>query len=1208
MDRIQQLIFLLRRFHQAAPAHSPNVAVAALMRDDPSPDHGPMSQTVETCGGAQFAEPEKRRRGHDVKREVPAGECNRDYVLQVRQKGQAMNKFSKIALLISFFLIAGLLYAQFETSEVLGVVRDTSGSAIPNASVTLVNQDTGIQAKATTDSSGNYVFFNVKVGRYAVTVEYTGFSKFTTSNVSVNVNARQRVDVTLQVGGITESIEVSGVASALETDTSERGQVINTEQVIGLPLNGRNYSDLALLTTNVHKSPLAANPTTPREGAFNVNGMRSTYNNFMLDGLDNNAYSTSNQGFSNQVANPSPDAVAEFKVITSNFSAEYGRVGGAVVNAVMRSGTNQFHGTAFEFLRNTDLNAVGYIFGVRPATFQKPTLQRNQFGATIGGPIIKSRVFFFGDYEGYRSLQKVLNFVTIPNMNDRAGILPVAVANPLTKQVYPAGTPIPMIAFARKVLTDLPAVAAGTVRSNNLQQTVMNPRDYADKYDAKIDGQINPTMTAFLRFSQRKDNQYYQPTVPGPSGGDGNGYVRVLAQAAVLGYTWTTTRSSLLEFRFGFTHIVAGKQPPFLGGASMESLYGVTGLPTFPQLTGGLNTQNIGGFSSVIGRQATNPQFQNPTVFDPKINYSWIKGRHALKVGAEMQIVHTQVMDINPVYGLLGYSGQFSKPTCALLGQPAGCSIPSDTSSYNLADFMFGLPGQVQLSNYLVGNYRQRLYFLYFQDDFRFNSKLTLNLGLRWEYATPRWERDNVLSNFDPSSNSMIKAKGGGMYERTLVNPDYKNWAPRVGMAYSFTPKSVFRSGYGISYVHLNRLGSADELGINGPQVVFGNISQSPLLSNGQPNPNFITPATGFPPNLANPASFNPLTANVAYIPRETRWPYVQNWFASIQREIAKGWVVELAYTGNHSVRLPIIADYNQALPNAVTATCNATVQTGCLGIQPRRPNQSFAAVTWVNPAGFGSYNGFSARVEHRFSSGLYLLNSFTWGKALGNSEQALETPTGGTSANPQNIYDLKAERGPSSFDVKLINVTSVVYRLPFGKGLKFGSSWNSAVNAVLGGWELTTINTANTGLPLNIFYTPAATLDGTSRIADYRGLAVQRPNLVGDPTGQSGAASVDNYWNKAAFAIPSVNAPYGNVGRNSFRMANFWQMDLGVNKSFKIPPREGMALQFRSEFFNILNHTNFGPPTCDITSAAFGTIRATYPARQIQFALKLMF
>ena len=280
--------------------------------------------------------------------------------------------------------------------------------------MTLTNQDTGIEAKTTTDENGNYDFFNVKVGRYTITVEHDGFTKFTTTDVRVNVNARQRVDVTLQVGASNQFVEVHGAAAVLETDSSENGQVINTQQIVELPLNGRNYSDLALLATNVHRS-IYAYAVPPREGAFNANGMRSTYNNFLLDGVDNNAYSTSNQGFSNQVAQPSPDAIAEFKVITSNYSAEYGRVGGAVVNAAMRSGTNQIHGTAYEFLRNTDLNAVGFIF-VPPPVFVKPTLQRNQFGVTVGGPIIKNKLFFFADYEGFRQLQHALIFDTIPTI------------------------------------------------------------------------------------------------------------------------------------------------------------------------------------------------------------------------------------------------------------------------------------------------------------------------------------------------------------------------------------------------------------------------------------------------------------------------------------------------------------------------------------------------------------------------------------------------------------------------------------------------------------------------------------------------------------------------------------------------------------------------------------------------------------------------
>src|SRR3954466_2275886 len=358
-----------------------------------------------------------------------------------------MNRRTKFAGLSALLLTAGLLFAQFETAEVLGAVRDASGGAVPKAAVTLTNQDTNIQLRTATDDNGNFDFFNVRVGRYTVTVEHAGFSRASATDIAVNVNARQRVDVALKVGQVSESVEVVGAATALETDSSEHGQVINTHQIVELPLNGRNYSDLALLATNVHRSPIAAQPTTPREGAFNVNGMRSTYNNFLLDGVDNNAYSTSNQGFSNQVANPSPDAVAEFKVITSNFSAEYGRVGGAVVNVVMRSGTNQVHGTLYEFLRNTELNAVGYF---KPNGGVKPPLQRNQFGGTIGGPIVRNKTFFFGDYEGFRSIQKVLNFATIPSLADRSGVLPATVVNPLTGAVYAAGTPIAMTSFARK--------------------------------------------------------------------------------------------------------------------------------------------------------------------------------------------------------------------------------------------------------------------------------------------------------------------------------------------------------------------------------------------------------------------------------------------------------------------------------------------------------------------------------------------------------------------------------------------------------------------------------------------------------------------------------------------------------------------------------------------------------------------------------------
>src|SRR5580704_5081604 len=536
-----------------------------------------------------------------------------------------------------FLLLApAALMAQFETAEVLGTVRDNTDALVVSASVTLTNQATGIETKTVTDEAGNYSFFNVKVGSYTITVEHAGFSKFTTEDVTVDVTARQRVDAKLAVGQVTESVTVTGAAEVLDTDTSDHSQVINTQQIVELPLNGRDYTSLALLATNIHISPqaLSFSPSaTPREGAFNVNGMRSTYNNFLLDGIDNNSYGTSNQDYSSQVVQPSPDAISEFKVITSNFSAEYGRVGGGIVNAALRSGTNQFHGTAYEFLRNTDLNATGYVFGA-PSVFLKPPLHRNQFGVTIGGPIIKDKLFFFADYEGFRQLQGYLNFDSLPDAAERQGMLPAPVVNPLTGAVYPANTQIPLTQISPFALAALGGLAQATSPSlvgNNLEETIPL-RDYSDKYDAKLDYQINAKMTSFLRFSQKKDLEYFGPSDPGPAGGDGNGFIHSIQQQAAAGYTWAVTPTSLFEFRFGLDHALGGKAPPFLGGPNIAQEFGISGLPA--SLAGGFPTQVIGSFSSpTIGRQATNPQFQNPTSFEPKLNYSMVKGRHTLKMG-----------------------------------------------------------------------------------------------------------------------------------------------------------------------------------------------------------------------------------------------------------------------------------------------------------------------------------------------------------------------------------------------------------------------------------------------------------------------------------------------------------------------------------------------------------------------------------------------
>ncbi|MGA7240242.1 MAG: TonB-dependent receptor, partial [Bryobacteraceae bacterium] len=537
----------------------------------------------------------------------------------------------------------------------------------------------------------------------------------------------------------------------------------------------------------------------------------------------------------------------------------------------------------------------------------------------------------------------------------------------------------------------------------------------------------------------------------------------------------------------------------------------------------------------------------------------------------------------------------FSKPTCAQLGQAAGCTIAADATSYNIADFIFGLPSSVNLGNNFVSNLRQQVHSLYVQDDWRVSNKLTVNLGLRWEFASPLVDRDNNWSDFNPATNTMTKATGGSWYNRSLMNPDYTDFGPRLGFAYNFMPKMVLRGGYGISYDFFNRVGSAIE-GINAPEALFGVFSQT--IPAGGPVPStFLTTVNSFSSGIANPANFNPLVSNVDYIPANSPWPMIQNWFLSLQRELAKDTVLEIAYNGNHSTRLPIIADYNQAAPNQ---------PGGTLTYQQRAPVPGFGPITWVYPGGNDHYNGLSARLEHRFGHGLYALNSFTWGRAIGDSEQALEYYAGYVEANPQNIHNLSAEAGPSSFDVYFNNVTSVVYEIPFGKGRKYGSNMNWAVDALLGGWELNTINTAHTGTPLNVYYTPATANAVSGLSNDYRGQPFLRPNVSGSSTSQNKSQLVNTYFAGYTFTTPPANAPFGNLGRNAFRSPGFEQWDMAVDKTFHFGERA--KLQFRSEFFDLPNHTNFGIPNTNFGASAFGTIRSTYPARQIQFALKAIF
>ncbi|HKE29429.1 MAG TPA: TonB-dependent receptor [Bryobacteraceae bacterium] len=1099
-------------------------------------------------------------------------------------------RFRSVGFLCLCAVSAASLFAQFESGTVLGTVHDASGALVSGATVTLLNVKTGFSLRAVSDGKGDYEFVNQRLGTYQVRVGKTGFQTATTEPFDLTVNARQRVDMTLQVGQASDSVTVTGAAEVLETDSSARGQVINPREIAELPLNGRAYADLMLLAPGVAKSPLENGTDSSRDASFNVNGGRSELNNFMLDGVDNNAYGTSNQGFSNQVIQPNPDALQQFKVETNNYSAEFGRASGAVINATLKSGTNELHGELWEFNRNTVLNAVGFFKPVGGGTLP---FNQNQFGGALGGPMRKDKMFFFADYEGFRRVYHPLQFATVPTPTMDQGDFSAygaPIENPLNGSVFPNGI-IPGNQFspiAGNVLSALPAPNLPGL-SNNFESS---PADtiYNDKGDFRYDYYASARLSLFARYSQFDTRIFSPSNIPGPAGGNANGNVYVKTKQGVLGAVYTMSPNSILEARLGVDYTLGGKTPPTFGDSTQG--FTIPGEPTDPALGGGLFSVGLSGFSS-LGRQSSNPQYQDPFVGDPKINYTHIAGRHTLKAGFEFQMIDTAVSDFHPQFGTENFAGYFSDPS--YYSNPTAVNSLSSTLKevYSLADFIFGSPSHYELDNNPVAHYRQRMYFGYVQDDFKVTPKLTLNLGLRYEFATPQYERDNLLANFDPVNDSMIYASNGSLYNRALVHPDRNNWAPRLGLAYQVAPKTLIRAGYGISYVQFNRMGGENLLAYNGPFVVDAAIDQLPSQgicssAGSVPGTCFRSTAQGFPVNFASSAAFNPAINEVRYIPGSERTGYVQSWHFTVQRELPGGVLLDLAYVGNHDVGLVILSDANQALPNQ---------QGQNLTLQQRRPIPTFSTIEISFNGGFGSYDALQMKFEKRYHAGLYFLNSFTWSKGIDNAPGHLENYDGDNSR--VNYYNLPLERGLSSYNQPINDTLTVIYDLPFGQGRRHTFTGNRALELVAGGWSIDAINTMSSGLPLNIGY-------AASTQASVSSLVSERPNLTGAPIYLNSSNPV-NYLNAAAFSVPNYWQPFGSAPRNVARMPAFFETDFGVHKNIAFA--ESRYVQFRAEAFNLLNKTNFAPPGgLNANSSGFGVFTSTWPARQIQLSLKLVF
>lgn len=1126
---------------------------------------------------------------------------------------------------------AGRAFAQFETASIVGRVTDSSGAVIVGATVTATELETGISIQRKTDKAGQYVIPALHPGEYRVVATMDGFNDAAAEGVHLQVGTNQNVDLKMAVGAA-ESVTVDADEMVLEKETSQKQQVISSENIEAFPLQNMNYSDLLTLSTGVTQDAAGQDlgtSSTVREGAFNINGMRSTYNNYLLDGMDNNAHGTSNQGFSNQVINPGQYNIDQFAIVTTLPAAEYGRSAGGTINVAFKHGTNRLHGNLYDSLRNTVANANGYFKAASNAgSASRTTIIRNQFGGNLGGPFLKDKFFFFVDYEGLRQVRQVVNQSNIFKMSDHQLIASpnatantTTVLNPFTGDTYAADRPLPRGVLSPIALSILDAFplpnnnGAGTTSISSNWSVLQRFVNSYDKEDARLDIQWNPRTSSFVRVSQSKEHDLDGPVLPAPLSG-GNGYFRTINQQAALGLTRQIGASQLIEARLGASFTKGGKNPYTLGD---PRTFGIKGVPTDPRVWGGLVYQGLNGYSG-IGRQTTNPQWQYPFFLNPKISYSWLMGKHNLKSGYEFGYLRQTVQDVNPIYGDMEYQSSFT--------------------GYTISDFLFGVPNEIDLTTYFVAHIRQGGHSVFLQDDWKVLPKLTLNVGVRYEYTSHFYEKDSRMTNFDPVNTpitgQMLQARANGsVYQKQLIDPDMNDFMPRFGFAASPTRRLVVHGGYGIGYMHYTRSGEADNLAVNGPQVnaaVYNQVPKYFRTANVKASPTFFTLDQGFPTGMASPANFNLYTSMVKWVPRSYRDPYVQSWYLGFQMGFGKNRLVDIAYIGNRAAKLQEIGIYNQRRPELGTDPISGYFQ---------RPYANIGDVAQTYNGGYSKYHGLQARFEQRNFYGLWLLNAFTWSRDFGNVGDSL-TASRGFSGSPQDYYaPSHNDYGPLQYDVPIINATAMIWRVPVGKGKMLFRHAGPMMDALVGGWQITAYNQFHSGPALTPNFTPSGgQLLSNNGYVQYRPFiaagvtrqqARERLHVPGHPeqafcntvysnpaqAAYNGCTLMFATTNPNPVATPSSTSanwsgtsadPRGDVPNGFLRGDWFDQLDAGVNKTFQLP-WEKTRLEFRGQFYNVLNKTNFTPPGMTCCSTSFGRITSTYgPGRIGQVQARLIF
>ncbi len=1089
-------------------------------------------------------------------------------------------------LFLSFLmgvLVVGVSVGQTTNGSIAGTLTDPGGSSVAGAQVQAINQDTGLQRSATSLDNGTYSIPQLPPGRYNVTVEKAGFAKQERHDIQLLVNQSATFDFALSLATASQTVEVTGIAEGLNTTNATISSVVQHEQIVDLPLNGRNFTQLTLLT------PGAAPQESGQQGAFtvkegagaispSVNGQRGQENNFTMDGVLNNAIYTNTWSIS-----PPPDALQEFNVQSHMTDAEFSISSGANINIVTRSGTNQFHGALWEFFRNDVLDARNFF------DQSKPPYRQNQYGVTFGGPIVKNHTWFQGYWEGFRSVQSLSYFADVPTQamrnGDFSGVLGPQVGTDslgrpiLTNEIFNPSTSRPDPTNPANVIRDpfpgnviptsllnptsllvlqkyypLPNLNVGPNVLPNYIYTGSNNTS-TDQEGLRIDQSFNDNNSLFGRYN-RSDATLLRPEgLPT--------YQQSLvndAQVFALGYTHVFSPTKILSLHYGYTNTNFGQ----FDGAAGQSFLSATnfgqlapaknGIALGPQIGISNGYTGVSQFAIPLG-----PQYNS----DGHVDLSVVKGKHTIGVGAMIYHIHS----FDDGWGM---GPSFTQNATSQGGVVNGSGFGPASFMLGLPDSYFGFLGNTSADE------RGWWYGGYVQDQWQASKNLTITAGLRYDFVQPPSYGSKIVSGLNLlTGNFLVSGPAPPLYptpnvRKTYYDPQYKGFQPRFGVAYRASKNTVIRAAFAVFDDHNNTLvQETQDPRISWPEGVGVSLGD---LNRGQPTSYFNNPP------LYN-SFFNPLQPYVAFgADNRNKIPYAMEYNVGVEQQLPAAMVLSIDYVGSVGRHLFIQPSGNTALypgPGPVSA---------------RQPYPQYGgAFSFDENVGNSSYNAAQIKLQKRLSFGLNFLASYTLSKSL-------DIQSEGQSGSIESIYDLRQDWGPSDFNRTQLFVLSGTYQLPFGKGQRYFSSASAPANALFGNWNVGGILTMNTGQPYDIL--------ASGDIANVGG-GSQRAQVIGDPNSGFSQSRLE-WFNTAAFTDPTLYT-FGNEGRNNLTGPPVKNFDFITYKNFAI--KERFTLQFRAEFFNVFNHTNFGLPSNTIDTASFGQITSTATAsREIQFALKLLF